>query len=107
MTTSTADTGTCAAGIRPVIKERIAALRDRDATRLAAMYTSEIVKFDLAPPLKSSGSRVTDPAARRPWLGTWTGPITLGVTELYIVDGDDIALCHSLNRMRGTKTLTG
>ena len=54
MTTGTADTGTCAADIRQVIKERIAALRDRDATRLAAMYAPEIMKFNLAPPLKST-----------------------------------------------------
>jgi ketosteroid isomerase-like protein len=32
------------ADIRGVVKERIAALRDRDADRLAATYAAEVVK---------------------------------------------------------------
>jgi ketosteroid isomerase-like protein len=62
------------------------------------------VKFDLAPPLQDAGPRVADPAYWRPWLESWASPITLDVTELDIATGGDIALCHSLNRMRGVKT---
>ena len=92
------------AQIRAVVQERIAALHGKDAARLAATYAPESVKFDLAPPLQVAGAHVAEPAYWRPWLETWTGPITLDVTELSVTVGGDIAFCHSLNRMRGTKT---
>lgn len=90
--------------IREVIGERVAALGDKDAVRLAAVYSPQVVKFDLAPPLQDTGAQVTDPAYWRPWLDSWTGPITLEVIHLEILAREDIAFCHSLNRMRGTKT---
>ena len=92
------------AQIRALVAERIAALRDKDAARLAATYTPEIVKFDLAPPLQAAGPYIAAPGYWRPWLQSWTGPITLDVTELAVTVGGDVAFCHSLNRMRGTKT---
>jgi ketosteroid isomerase-like protein len=92
------------AQIRAIIDERIAALRERDAGRLAGVYATEIVKFDLAPPLQDTGPVVTEPAYWRPWLESWAGPITLDVTELDIATGSGVAFCHSLNRLRGTKT---
>jgi ketosteroid isomerase-like protein len=91
------------AQIRAIVQERVAALRERDADRLAAVYAPEIVMFGLAPPLQDTGPRVADPAYWRPWLESWTGPITLDVTGLDITTGGDVAFCHSLNRMRGTK----
>ena len=89
--------------IRRIVEERVAALRDRDADRLAAAYATEVVLFALAPPLQAAGPQVADPAYWRPWLESWEGPITLDVTELDITVGADIAFGHSLNRMRGTK----
>jgi ketosteroid isomerase-like protein len=70
------------ARIRAAVAERIAALHDKDAPRLAATYAPEIVKFGLAPPLQVVGSRVAEPAYWQPWLESWTDPITLDVTEL-------------------------
>lgn len=90
--------------IRALVEDRIAALRDKDAARLAAAYAPEIVKFDLAPPLQATGPRIAEPAYWRPWLDSWTGPITLDVTELSVTVSGNIAFCHSLNRMRGTKS---
>ena len=105
MTMATSETSISeAAEIRAVVQERIAALRDKDAARLAASYAPEIVKFDLAPPLQTTGPHIAEPAYWRPWLDSWTGPITLDVTELGVTTGGDIAFCHSLNRMRGTHT---
>ena len=90
--------------IRRVVEERVAALRDRDAGRLAAGYAAEVVLFALEPPLQATGPQVADPAYWRPWLQSWDGPIMLDVTELDITVGADVAFGHSLNRMRGTKT---
>lgn len=99
MTTRNDDEGQ----IRDLVQGRIAALRDKDAGRLTASYSPEVVKFDLAPPLQESGPEVSDPAYWRPWLESWAGPVTLDVTGLDIAVGEDIAFTHSLNRMRGTK----
>lgn len=90
--------------IRVIVEERIAALRDRDPDRLAAVYASQIVMFSLAPPLQDTGPGVAGPDYWKPWLDSWAGPLTLEVTELGIAIGGDIAFCHSLNRMRGSKT---
>jgi ketosteroid isomerase-like protein len=87
-----------------IVEERIAALRDKDPDRLAAVYDPQIVMFSLAPPLQDTGPRIADPAYWRPWLDGWAGPITLEVTELDIAMSGDVAFCHSLNRMRGIKT---
>ena len=38
------------------------------------------------------------------WFRTWEGPIGLEITRLEVDIEGALAFCHSLNRMRGTKT---
>jgi ketosteroid isomerase-like protein len=65
----------------------VTALREKDADRIVGVYAPEIVTFSLAPPLQETGSRVADPAYWKPWPETWTGPITLEVTDLRTATG--------------------
>ena len=38
------------------------------------------------------------------WFATWQGPLGYEVRDLKIGAGEDVAFCHSLNRLSGTKT---
>jgi ketosteroid isomerase-like protein len=89
--------------VRLVLTRRARCLWEKDADALVALYADEIVKFDLAPPLVETGHEVRDAAGWEAWFATWEGPIGLEITQLAVAVQGSLALCHSLNRMRGTK----
>lgn len=90
--------------IRAVLQDRAEALRAKDAARYVTSFDRSVVKFDLAPPLQESGSSVVDPAGLQWWLDTWDGDISYEVADLTIAASGDVAFCHSLNHVAGTRT---
>ena len=91
------------ARIRALIEDWADAVRDKDVERVVSYYAQDIVTFDLAPPLEHAGAA----ALRRSleaWLSTFRGPVGWEVRDLSITTGDDVAFCHSLNRISGTRT---
>jgi ketosteroid isomerase-like protein/uncharacterized protein YndB with AHSA1/START domain len=90
--------------VRAVLENRAAALRVKDAARFVACFDPSAVKFDFAPPLQESGSSVVDPAGLQWWLDTWDGNITYELADLTIAAGRDVAFCHSLVHVAGTRT---
>jgi ketosteroid isomerase-like protein len=92
------------ARIRALLSERIAAFRARDASRFVTSLDPSIVTFDLAPPLRSAGPELLDPSGFQAWLDTWDGEIGYEMAELTISIGGDIAYCHSLDHLTGTRT---
>jgi ketosteroid isomerase-like protein len=94
------------AQIRQLMAERETAMRARDAERLVSGYAPEIVKFDLAPPLRYTGPEAHDVNRRRSWFAGFDGPIDYEIRDLTVTVGEDVAFCHSLNRLsakpRGT-----
>jgi PhnB protein len=87
--------------IRETIEDWAEALRRKDAGRALSHYAPGVVHFSLAPPLTSSGA---DPDGLKAWFATWRGPIGYEIRDLAVALGGDLAFCHSLNRMSGTKT---
>jgi PhnB protein len=90
--------------IRALLNDRAAAINARDARRAVANYAPEVVSFGLAPPLRYIGNEVTDLAGIESWFKTWDGPIGYDIGELVIEAGDDVAFCHGLTHLTGTKT---
>jgi ketosteroid isomerase-like protein len=90
--------------IRAVLADRATAMRVKDAARYVTCFDPSIVKFDLAPPLQERGSDVLDPAGLQWWLDTWDGDITYELADLTITTSGDVAFCHSLNHVVGTRT---
>ncbi|MCP3802894.1 nuclear transport factor 2 family protein [Allokutzneria sp. A3M-2-11 16] len=88
--------------IEQIVAERVAAMREKDAERVVAAYAPGVVRFDLAPPLSTTGAEVTDPDGIRSWFGGFVGPLGYDVTELVVTAGADVAFCHSLNRLAAT-----
>lgn len=90
--------------VRALLDQRTVALRNKDAELLLSSYASDVVSFDLAPPLRFTGAEVHDKAAIDAWFATWRGPIGWEVRDLDISAEGGLAFAYALNRMTGTKT---
>jgi PhnB protein len=89
------------AEIRALIDDWARSLRAKDADGVMAHHAPASVTFDLAPPLISAGADATGLEA---WFATWRGALAYEIRNLRIVAGEDVAFCHGLNRLSGTKT---
>ena len=92
------------AQIRGVIEARATAIRNKDLTRALAVYTSDVVNFDLPPPLRFVGAAALDPKGLGGWFDTWLGPIGLDLRDFQIFGEGDVALAHGLVRIHGKRT---
>jgi ketosteroid isomerase-like protein len=90
--------------IRALLNDRAAAITARDAHRAVAYLSPDVVSFGLAPPLRYAGDEARDPAGIDGWFQTWDGPIGYDIGDPVIEVGGDVAFCHGLTHMTGTKT---
>jgi ketosteroid isomerase-like protein len=90
--------------VRAILNDHAAAITARDAHRAVAHYAPGVVSFSLAPPLRLAGDEVLDPDGIEGWFMTWDGPIGYDIGERVIEVGGDVAFCHGLTHMTGTKT---
>lgn len=90
------------AAIRELIDGLVTAIRARNIDAVMASYATDLVAFDIVPPLQFVGAR----AYRKPWQDVFERFQTLDyeVRDLRITAGDDVAFSHSLNRIHGTMT---
>src|SRR5262249_1376765 len=61
--------------------------------------TSDIVKFDLSPPLLHDAAEAHDVDALLAWFNGFDGPIEYEVRDLAVTASADVAFCRSLNRL--------
>lgn len=87
--------------VRSTIDAWVQAIRTKDAPGVAACQTVDFVQFDFAPPLQTIGP---NPEGLQDWFATWRGPIGYELTELRVTAGEDIAFCHALIHMTGSRT---
>jgi ketosteroid isomerase-like protein len=90
------------AQIRQMMVEQATAMRARDAAALVSRYAPETVKFDLTPPLQHSGPEVHDVTGLQSWFAGFDGPIDYEIRDLTVTAGEEVAFCHSLNRLSTT-----
>ena len=100
MTTNTNEEG----AIRAVIETWASAMRAKDADAVVSQYAADNVKFILAPPLQYTKDHPFDKNGLEKWFSTFQGPIDYENRDLHITAGNDVAFCHSLNRMMATTT---
>jgi ketosteroid isomerase-like protein len=91
------------AAIRKVIETWADAVRERNVAGLLANIAPDILFFDLINPLQHYGSDALKKRADA-WLASFKGTLAHEIRDLDITAGDDVAFCHSLNRVIGTKT---
>lgn len=102
MNTETAK-ATAEAEIRELVENWLKAVRAKDVNGVMSHYAADILLFDLAPPLQYRGAD----AYRKnweEWFLTFRGSIGYEIRDLSITASDDVAFCHSLNRISGTRT---
>jgi ketosteroid isomerase-like protein len=91
------------AGVKSVLEELAAAIRNKDAKAAIELYTDVIVTFDLAPPLRLDAEQERDPAYLQRWFDTWEGPIESKPHRIEVRVSGDVAYAFGLRHMTGTK----
>lgn len=85
-----------------MMADQVTAMRERDAERLVARYTSDATTFTLSPPLRNEPAAVRDASGLQAWFAGFEGPVDYEIRDLEVTAGDDVAFCHSLNRLTAT-----
>ena len=89
--------------IRRLVDACVSAIRGKDVDGLLSHYASDVRSFDLAPPLQTRGTDVYRKSLAG-WFASFRGPIGYEVRDLSISAAEDVAFCHSLNRITGART---
>lgn len=89
------------ADIRERIDRLCEAVRAMDLERVMSIFASDLVSFDIEPPLRHVGAE----AKRNNWAKVFSAyepPLGYEIRDLAITVGDHVAFGHSLNRISGT-----
>jgi uncharacterized protein (TIGR02246 family) len=88
--------------IRALVENWAEAVRAKDINGVMSRYAPDLVSFDIVPPLQNVGADVVRKNLEE-WFLSFQGPIGYEVRELSISAADDLAFCHSLNRISGSR----
>ena len=98
--------GSSAAPIEAVLRRRIEeigqAIRDKNLEQLLAFYATDVVAFDVQPPLEARGAGVYRQNFEH-WFDSFEGPLGFEVHNLRIVPGENAAFCHYLAMVSGAR----
>jgi uncharacterized protein (TIGR02246 family) len=89
--------------IRALIDDRVKAVRAKDVDVLVSNYAPGVLSFDVVNPLQSTGSDAIRKRLEQ-WFSSFDGPIGFEIRGLSIAAGDDVAFCHGLSGVTGTRT---
>ena len=86
--------------IRQRIEDTVKALRAKEIDAVMSVYASNIVSFDIVPPLRYVGAD----NKRRPWAEAFAAYTRFDyeVRDLNVTVHGDVAFVHSLNNVNGT-----
>jgi ketosteroid isomerase-like protein len=87
--------------VRALFDDQREAMHAKDLDRLMALYSPDIVYFDVVPPLRYVGSAALRGRFSR-WFDGYQGPIAMEARDLEIRSSGDIAVAHWLSRAGGT-----
>jgi ketosteroid isomerase-like protein len=80
---------------------RSEAFRAKDIDRVMSIYSSDIVYFDLVPPLRYTGAAALRDRFQD-WFSRWESSIGQDLRDVSILVGGDVAAAHMLIRTSGT-----
>ena len=89
------------ADIQRNIDRAVEAIRAMDLDALMPVYATDIVSFDIEPPLQHLGAE----AKRKNWTKVFTmyqRPLNYEVRDVSVTAGNDVAFVRSLARLSGT-----
>ncbi|WP_280458755.1 YybH family protein [Nocardia carnea] len=90
------------AELRRLIDDAVEALRAKDLGALEQLYTTDVVSFDIEPPLQHVGTA----AKLENWAKVFRvfETVTYEVRDLTFAIGDDVAFGHAFARLHGIST---
>ena len=88
--------------LRRHIEEIGEAIRDKNLDRLMACYASDVVAFDVRPPLNTYGADEYRKNFER-WFASFEGPLGFELKDLRIAPGEGAAFCHYLGLVTGAR----
>ena len=86
-----------------MLSRRMAALEARDAHAFMGFYAPRFTTFELGPPLQYLDGDPSNTSGVELWLESFEGPVKYEIRDLRCRSAGDLAYCHSLYRMIGTK----
>lgn len=90
------------AAIEALILERITAIRAKDAARAIATLASDIVAFELAPPLAIGADAARDETRFAAWLEGFE-QLEIEVRDLAIEADEQVGFARALHHLTGTR----
>jgi ketosteroid isomerase-like protein len=88
--------------VRALLDGRVDACQTKDIDRLMSSYSSDIVYYDVVPPLQFTGAEEVRRNFVR-WFDEYDGPISLETHDLSLAVSGDVAFAHMLHRDSGTQ----
>ncbi|ATL31817.1 YybH family protein [Streptomyces formicae] len=89
--------------VRALLESRVDAAQAKDIDRLMPLFASDVVYFDVVPPMRFAGHDEVRKNFVR-WFDGYEGPITLETREFTFAVGADVAFAHMLHLDSGTRT---
>jgi ketosteroid isomerase-like protein len=89
-------------GVRDLLDTRVDACQKKDIDQLMSIYSSDIVYFDVVPPLQFRGAAEVRRNFAR-WFNEYDGPIGLETHELDVAVAGDVAFAHMLHLDSGAR----
>jgi uncharacterized protein (TIGR02246 family) len=87
--------------VRALFDAQFAAIRAKDVDRLMAVYSPDVVYFDVVPPLQYVGSAALRGRFTQ-WLDGYDGPVAFEARQFAVSARGDMAVAHWLSRAAGT-----
>jgi uncharacterized protein (TIGR02246 family) len=89
------------AEVRALFDRQFAAIRAKDVDQLMAVYSPDVVYFDVVPPLRYVGSEALRGRFTQ-WLDGYDGPVAFDARDFAVSVRGDMAVAHWLSRAAGT-----
>jgi ketosteroid isomerase-like protein len=89
--------------ILTLLRAQEAAVARGDPDGVIAPLASDLVTYDLPPPLEYRGAGAPYAQELSRWFSTWDGPVTVEMANPSVIVDGDLAVVYGLSRMQGTK----
>jgi len=87
--------------IRDLIERRAAAVRAKDMATATALFSIDVLTFDVVNPMQRVGVVDVRPRTEQ-WFASFHGPIGYETRDVHVTAGDDVAFAYFTYRVSGT-----
>ena len=88
--------------VEQLVRRQEQAIRAKDIDQAMAQYSNDIVSFDVVNTLQKVGIDACRDRLKS-WLSQFPGEFTFDVEDLSTLAGEELAICHSINHVKGMR----